>query len=112
MIRRPPRSTLFPYTTLFRSPVVEAPGQPELRVHGVPPRALDGELVDAQLARVEQPEQLDGPEVRLAQRAELLGAVLLDVPRIARLLGPLGRQRQHVGCRDVRHAAGRSEERR
>src|SRR5438552_14514376 len=27
MIRRPPRSTLFPYTTLFRSPV----GHPDLR---------------------------------------------------------------------------------
>src|SRR2546422_4446143 len=25
MIRRPPRSTLFPYTTLFRSPTVRAP---------------------------------------------------------------------------------------
>src|SRR3712207_8147410 len=25
MIRRPPRSTLFPYTTLFRSDVVDAP---------------------------------------------------------------------------------------
>src|SRR6266498_5234501 len=25
MIRRPPRSTLFPYTTLFRSPLVTAP---------------------------------------------------------------------------------------
>src|SRR2546430_4348326 len=25
MIRRPPRSTLFPYTTLFRSPMVEDP---------------------------------------------------------------------------------------
>src|SRR5471030_3387251 len=25
MIRRPPRSTLFPYTTLFRSPGFEAP---------------------------------------------------------------------------------------
>src|SRR3712207_9399906 len=25
MIRRPPRSTLFPYTTLFRSPVAQAP---------------------------------------------------------------------------------------
>src|SRR2546422_5159253 len=25
MIRRPPRSTLFPYTTLFRSPVAEHP---------------------------------------------------------------------------------------
>src|SRR5271163_1403854 len=27
MIRRPPRSTLFPYTTLFRSPEPEAPGR-------------------------------------------------------------------------------------
>src|SRR3712207_7046628 len=27
MIRRPPRSTLFPYTTLFRSEVVQAPDQ-------------------------------------------------------------------------------------
>src|SRR2546428_5189753 len=26
MIRRPPRSTLFPYTTLFRSPAIEACG--------------------------------------------------------------------------------------
>src|SRR2546422_4717781 len=25
MIRRPPRSTLFPYTTLFRSPIVAGP---------------------------------------------------------------------------------------
>src|SRR2546422_4589357 len=27
MIRRPPRSTLFPYTTLFRSPPHSRPGQ-------------------------------------------------------------------------------------
>src|SRR3712207_9102452 len=34
MIRRPPRSTLFPYTTLFRSP--SPPGPPSPRVgHGV-----------------------------------------------------------------------------
>src|SRR3989441_7229542 len=26
MIRRPPRSTLFPYTTLFRSNIVDGPG--------------------------------------------------------------------------------------
>src|SRR3712207_7271298 len=31
MIRRPPRSTLFPYTTLFRS--VEAVEEEDLRVH-------------------------------------------------------------------------------
>src|SRR2546425_7410645 len=28
MIRRPPRSTLFPYTTLFRSPVVASAAEP------------------------------------------------------------------------------------
>src|SRR5256885_2846341 len=28
MIRRPPRSTLFPYTTLFRSPLTGHPGLP------------------------------------------------------------------------------------
>src|SRR3712207_7157145 len=28
MIRRPPRSTLFPYTTLFRSPVPLGPPEP------------------------------------------------------------------------------------
>src|SRR5256885_12350088 len=28
MIRRPPRSTLFPYTTLFRSPVLRAESRP------------------------------------------------------------------------------------
>src|SRR2546422_6083513 len=35
MIRRPPRSTLFPYTTLFRSPA--RPGARPLRKHGRPP---------------------------------------------------------------------------
>src|SRR2546422_5756061 len=31
MIRRPPRSTLFPYTTLFRSPLPPAPIRPYAR---------------------------------------------------------------------------------
>src|SRR3712207_7089955 len=41
MIRRPPRSTLFPYTTLFRSrPLPHAAGGGDLRRHpaGRPPR--------------------------------------------------------------------------
>src|SRR3712207_7076022 len=37
MIRRPPRSTLFPYTTLFRSAV----GQPERRADAVGERGED-----------------------------------------------------------------------
>src|SRR5687768_18047583 len=35
MIRRPPRSTLFPYTTLFRSP---SPPPPRPPTEGSPPR--------------------------------------------------------------------------
>src|SRR5690349_23863670 len=36
MIRRPPRSTLFPYTTLFRSVIREVDGVSEAAVIGVP----------------------------------------------------------------------------
>src|SRR6266849_9350890 len=36
MIRRPPRSTLFPYTTLFRSPA--RPPPPPRRIRGGGPR--------------------------------------------------------------------------
>src|SRR3712207_8694574 len=40
MIRRPPRSTLFPYTTLFRSP--RRFSQPRSRSYRSSPRSLDG----------------------------------------------------------------------
>src|SRR3712207_7962750 len=42
MIRRPPRSTLFPYTTLFRSVGRRLPGRPRLPV-GRGGRVLDGD---------------------------------------------------------------------
>src|SRR5256886_10948805 len=42
MIRRPPRSTLFPYTTLFRSPASRRHHQP--RVHG--PARLPGRVAE------------------------------------------------------------------
>src|SRR3712207_7423566 len=43
MIRRPPRSTLFPYTTLFRSPrrgALASGRPPRGRVSGSPPSVL------------------------------------------------------------------------
>src|SRR3712207_7095481 len=45
MIRRPPRSTLFPYTTLFRSlgPVIPADGPNEARERGGPAPPGDGD---------------------------------------------------------------------
>src|SRR3989442_11658342 len=43
MIRRPPRSTLFPYTTLFRSPAREPIDEvrPEQSFAGIPDRDAD-----------------------------------------------------------------------
>src|SRR5256712_12974224 len=43
MIRRPPRSTLFPYTTLFRSPAAPGRGSEAdaRRVRPLPPRDRD-----------------------------------------------------------------------
>src|SRR5258707_8128774 len=45
MIRRPPRSTLFPYTTLFRSHPRRPQGLPEVHRRGEPSaRRLSGNL--------------------------------------------------------------------
>src|SRR3712207_6905294 len=51
MIRRPPRSTLFPYTTLFRSQVGLQPQRAEADL---------GELVQARLALADRLQQLGG----------------------------------------------------
>src|SRR2546430_13401099 len=60
MIRPPPRSTLFPYTTLFRSVRVEV----RLRVErgAVDPRQLRVPLVSSPVGPCEtgQPQRLDG----------------------------------------------------
>src|SRR3712207_7398227 len=50
MIRRPPRSTLFPYTTLFRSPDRNA-DQPEQFEYDVEPRSLTGLFTPARWLR-------------------------------------------------------------
>src|SRR2546422_6742465 len=64
MIRRPPRSTLFPYTTLFRSPVQwpaptpEHPGTARLYGDGVFPTA-DGRARFVPVAHAEPAELPD-----------------------------------------------------
>src|SRR3712207_8842915 len=57
MIRRPPRSTLFPYTTLFRSPgVVDRRQRLDAHTH-----LLDGRLYAGLLRLAGVVEQEDGP---------------------------------------------------
>src|SRR5256885_8233714 len=50
MIRRPPRSTLFPYTTLFRSRHDGAERQHHL--HGLPARVTEDEVVQVSPGQV------------------------------------------------------------
>src|SRR2546427_8756557 len=65
MIRRPPRSTLFPYTTLFRSPM-----------HNLPP-ALDGMKI-VQISDVHLSSYMSRAQVRRAvDMANDLGAAHL-----------------------------------
>src|SRR3712207_7206882 len=68
MIRRPPRSTLFPYTTLFRSDGQPAP------IHGVPRRrvAVAHDLAVPHRVLVQAPPGLPGdePRCRVMQRSE------------------------------------------
>src|SRR2546425_1833425 len=86
MIRRPPRSTLFPYTTLFRSPVprwagviVESRVEKLMERYGLGLEALDGKPgeLEARLLREALPpatvEALAGLRRELAERYERLG---------------------------------------
>src|SRR2546427_8059494 len=50
MIRRPPRSTLFPYTTLFRSDVTPPPDS--LRGRGAPGAVIGGAIQSLALSAV------------------------------------------------------------
>src|SRR5438034_2650173 len=63
MIRRPPRSTLFPYTTLFRSP---------LQVQPSPPGRHGGELGRGQVIRDRERQRQSFPLAVLAQVAKSL----------------------------------------
>src|SRR2546430_13696574 len=91
MIRRPPRSTLFPYTTLFRSLVarrlldVDAVGKDlplallNQDLRGAPTPACRSPALRQQHARIEETERFAG-EMRIGR--EVGGQIALDVRRV------------------------------
>src|SRR3989475_6510330 len=87
MIRRPPRSTLFPYTTLFRSPVV----RPDPRFarpaphHDRPPDRAGSGALRSRLERAIHPHRHrsePGPSRDLARAGARAAAPVLE-PRLA-----------------------------
>src|SRR3712207_8096093 len=75
MIRRPPRSTLFPYTTLFRSAPIPLPGVPP----SAPPTQREAELVPELRAWIESLERrLDDAQVELRQERQVAAAERAD----------------------------------
>src|SRR2546425_9175647 len=69
MIRRPPRSTLFPYTTLFRSHEVRPQGVGQRDALRLAPGERAGEAVERQIS---QPHVVDEGDARpeLRERSE------------------------------------------
>src|SRR3712207_6908072 len=93
MIRRPPRSTLFPYTTLFRSGPCGLPAVPgAVDVHGAALRALDvqrdvggvvGDRPDAPIGRSEEHTS------ELQSRQYLVCRLLLEKKKITKIRSKL-----------------------
>src|SRR3712207_8852330 len=69
MIRRPPRSTLFPYTTLFRSPS-QRNGRPIPGIPGVDRTRLTGRLARSihRLSTASSTDAADPPKDRKSTR--------------------------------------------
>src|SRR3712207_8753014 len=83
MIRRPPRSTLFPYTTLFRSRAVAV--EPYLG-RAVGGRERGGvELQDVDRRRAGHAVRIDDPEEAAALEVEVAGLAVLGDRKSTRL---------------------------
>src|SRR3712207_8294922 len=84
MIRRPPRSTLFPYTTLFRSRRLVEQEEPRVGDQGTPDGEHlllpTGQLVPAVLPPLEQPREERSEEhtSELQSRQYLVCRLLLE----------------------------------
>src|SRR3712207_9407091 len=92
MIRRPPRSTLFPYTTLFRS-FAEAPFADEVLAHGPTKVFIVCGGVEVDL-RIVEPEAFgsllhhftggQAPNIALRERAVKVGINISEYGQIGR----------------------------
>src|SRR3712207_9350925 len=101
MIRRPPRSTLFPYTTLFRSPAMTGVETPDL---GDPePNEEPGDTAQLRIEFDDKAVAVKGPSSRLN---ELTDSMSLTIATVGGVAGPRSEEhtselqsRQYLVCR-------------
>src|SRR5256885_11401314 len=74
MIRRPPRSTLFPYTTLFRSQIISAGKDANWRRIPKPPSLFPGSIWSVKFASPARCGNFLGPILKLISRFGLAAA--------------------------------------
>src|SRR2546422_5438034 len=99
MIRRPPRSTLFPYTPLFRSPVAERPAVPIVAVRALVQAGAVHDPPDrAGLANLTRSEEHTS---ELQSRLQLVCRLLLEKKKAAALhFGTQTRRPGRIAQRD------------
>src|SRR3712207_9353266 len=121
MIRRPPRSTLFPYTTLFRSARVGRPGEAfplvlqtlatfRVSVAGSAVGLAQAALDEA-VAHTTSREQFGSTLARLGPMPQMLGTSWMEVEQ-ARLMTYAAATRAAADPLGALHWSSRSEERR
>src|SRR2546422_8545219 len=91
MIRRPPRSTLFPYTTLFRSAGVVGRGG---KVHAAEPFPQVGEIVHRRLGGLERVAALVHPRIHRERSEEHTSELQSRLHLVCRLL--LEKKKKHT----------------
>src|SRR5258707_4058986 len=100
MIRRPPRSTLFPYTTLFRSPAVKQIALTDKQIEGVLAAQTDMDAITAKLAENAKPDskitaQLEGVARKNGRSEEHTSELQSRQYLVCRLLLE---RKKHVAC--------------
>src|SRR3989442_3183175 len=95
MIRRPPRSTLFPYTTLFRSPIKELENAAQKALHHGAWRLRDLRTLLEQAGPARRSEEHTS---ELQSRPHLVCRLLLEKKKIAGDLGSGHHQECRISC--------------
>src|SRR3712207_5105172 len=103
MIRRPPRSTLFPYTTLFRSPTSLLAARPEI---GRPEEPREIRLIRrlSAMGIVGTPETAGLPALLAATSPDAAGGRFYGPGRFWHMSGPPAEQRPYQRLRSPEDA--------